>query len=175
MQVQVRRGAPFRLKSRTAVRAARTRSSKPASRVRLPGGTRNGVRRARCCPTVWPGPARPLSPLPAGRIGRSPPKAALGVRISPGRHVWSGTHLGSEAAVYRPRRVRFSSGPQSKERMAAYPNLRQRDHVENVFSIGSNPIAATPPGYPNQQRTPAQTRCVAGATPVPGTSHAKGA
>ena len=54
--------------------------------------------------------------------------------------------------------------------MAAYPNLRQRDHVENVFSIGSNPIAATAPGYPNQQRTPAQTRCVAGANPVPGTN-----
>ena len=52
---------------------------------------------------------------------------------------WSGTHLGSEAAVYRPRRVRFSSGP------------------------------LTTPGYPNQQRTPAQTRCVAGANPVPGT------
>jgi hypothetical protein len=55
------------------------------------------------------------------------------------RHIWSGTHLGSEAAVYRPRRVRFSSGP-----------------LET-------------PGYPNQQRTPAQTRCVAGASPVPGT------
>ena len=55
--------------------------------------------------------------------------------------------------------------------MAAYPNLRQRDHVENVFSIGSNPIAATTPGYPNQQRTPAQTRCVAGANPVPGTTN----
>ena len=26
------------------------------------------------------------------------------------------------------------------------------------------------PGYPNQQRTPAQTRCVAGANPVPGTN-----
>jgi hypothetical protein len=38
-----------------------------------------------------------------------------------------------------------------------------------VSSAGSNPAAATPPGYPNQQRTPAQTRRVAGATPVPGT------
>lgn len=38
---------------------------------------------------------------------------------------------------------------------------------------GSIPVrtAATrfTPGYPNQQRTPAQTRCVAGANPVPGT------
>ena len=34
--------------------------------------------------------------------------------------------------------------PRRPHDMAAYPNLRQRDHVENVFSIGSNPIAATP-------------------------------
>ena len=30
--------------------------------------------------------------------------------------------------------------------------------------------SAFSPGYPNQQRTPAQTRCVAGANPVPGTN-----
>ena len=32
------------------------------------------------------------------------------------------------------------------------------------------PSSAFSPGYPNQQRTPAQTRCVAGANPVPGTN-----
>lgn len=51
MPVQVRRGAPIR----TAVRAARTRSSKPASRVRLPGGTRNGVRGPGDAPRCGPG------------------------------------------------------------------------------------------------------------------------
>ena len=39
--------------------------------------------------------------------------------------------------------------------------------------LKTNPDAFTrppSPGYPNQQRTPAQTRCVAGANPVPGTN-----
>ena len=55
MPVQVRRGAPFAL-IRTAVRAARTRSSKPASRVRLPGGT----------PTACVGPVMPQGVARAG-------------------------------------------------------------------------------------------------------------
>jgi hypothetical protein len=70
--------------------------------------------------------------LPAGRIGRSPPKAALGVRISPGRHIWSGTHLGSEAAVYRPRRVRFSSGPQRRQGIPTSRGRRLRPGVLQV-------------------------------------------
>src|SRR4029077_17048460 len=128
--------------------------------------TRNGVRRSgdapRCGPdgTSLPGwrswkrrrllivsPQVRVLPLVLRETRDTPPPSGTGaalrrqrllVRIQPAVlhaitsfSIWSGTHLGSGAAVYRSRRVRFSSGPRT-------------------------------PGYPNQQRTPAQTRCVAG-------------
>ena len=46
--------------------------------------------------------------LPAEWIGRSPPKAALGVRISPGRRIWSRTHLVRRRRCLR-REVGFDS------------------------------------------------------------------
>jgi hypothetical protein len=143
---------------------------------------------------ILPGARHP----PAKWIGPRPPKAGLGVRIAPGglsscvmRPVSQAACLVAERGstpLRRATRGRGANGdavalraawpgivPRRPHNMAAYPNLRQRDHVENVFSIGSNPIAATTPGYPNQQRTPAQTRCVAGANPVPGTGAPTGA
>jgi hypothetical protein len=144
---------------RTAVRAARTRSSKPASRVRLPGGTRkacvgpavpHGVARVGtsfirvaklATQTAVNRPTAGSNPAPGANEtahavakwnGRSPPKAAFaGSNPADGTssEFWSGTHLGSEAAVYRPRRVRFSSGPLTTP---GYPN--------QIEDAGSDPV-----------------------------------
>ena len=166
MPVQVRRGAPFRSMC-TAVRAARTRSSKPASRVRLPGGTRNGVR--------GPGDAPRCGP---GRHVRSfTGVAKLATRTAVNR-LTAGSNPAPGATTRRP--PRRADRAQPSEGRAGSSNLPGETHLVRYASGkrgGCLPPkassilvrTATTPGYPNQQRTPAQTRCVAGANPVPGT------
>ena len=188
--------SPARSSIRTAVRAARTRSSKPASRVRLPGGTRNGVRGPGDAPRCGPGRhVRSSLNLPGwrswqrGRLLTVSPQ----VRILPLVQRRDDSPPGGSGAALRRPRWEFES-PRGDKRMmrpvsqlacqasergssscadaaAAYPNSQAEGARRERVQFGSNPTAATPPGYPNQQRTPAQTRCVAGANPVPGTTN----
>src|SRR6476646_1558829 len=190
MPVQVRRGALIWLC--TAVRAARTRSSKPASRVRLPGGTPTA-----CIDPVMPhGVARISTSLPGWRswkrrrllivlpqvrilplvqrrrqVERAQPSEGSACWFESSRRydLWSGTHLGSEAAVYRPRRVRFSSGPLSTP---GYPN--------QIEDAGSDPVCCrckSCPWYRRARSTtavqPPDERPTRGSTPpapTPGSS-----
>ena len=109
---------------------------------------------ARRCPKVWPGPARPLffsRDLPGwrswqrGRLLTVSPQ----VRILPA----------GRTRIFPGGLVRYASG----KRGGCLPPKASSILVRT----------ATSPGYPNQQRTPAQTRCVAGASPVPGTNETK--
>ena len=80
------------------------------------------------------------APSPSG-TGAALRRQRLLVQIQPAAPIrsWSGTHLGSGAAVYRSRRVRFSSGPQRRTR-GCVPQLSaegaRRDRVQCRFESG---------------------------------------
>ena len=133
------RFAPSPLAFCTAVRAARTRSSKPASRVRLPGGTRTA-----CVGPVMPhGVAgqhvfirvakwqrrRLLTVLPQVRIL---PLVPLLVRYASGKR---GGCLPPKASSILVRTATFDSRSGSP--------TGSRQCTQNAFSAGSNPAPST--------------------------------
>src|SRR5262249_39130091 len=80
--------------------------------------------------------------LPAKWIGRSPPKAAQGVRISPGRHL-ARYASGKRGGCLPPiRRVRFSSGSLTRQGIPISRGRRLRPGVLQVQVLSLVPTGA---------------------------------